>query len=1127
MKLKKLLAAVTAAALAVTTMAVSSFTASAAAFTPYILLNVNSNTWGINGAWVEADKTEITASQTEYEFSYTAGKDDTWDGNDSKIEAYFYSPMDNLKNASIKSVSINGTDKNISQSAGSYNLYLWDNIESGSVPGYSAVVNSDAVKALGTVTSGDVIKIVLSVTLDESVKSIGAANFTCSKTAGELEIGDSFTITYDSSNTPDTAKWVVKCSFDEDFADAGITSRWPQLVNADGTVDNSASADTGLEVSKTAEGVYTFTAVNASKAGYAINVEASAAGDFSDTQYLGQGGSGKWSVATAAEPTYSITPSTATIKVGESKVFTLEGYDGTDPLIWSIDTDFASMKLDSELTSHQVKIVGVAKSNGPLTLTIKKSESEILATAAVTIVEDDTPPTPAIPEGTKVTLNDNPPYNWQNVNNVTIPGITNWTTTVAEAKEKLDSVTFTFSVNGALSNGTEFDISKLGFQGVIQTNDTEGLWKTYDATVNGSKVTITMTNIGAAFGDKTGAVNFAVAINTAYDNAEDPVDVYISEIKVDVKAPDEGGDDPNPPTPPVTGDKTFEGETTITCDNYWGQTTVTLEQLIGDLDPAKTTVVFTGEFINKIGYNSVSQTPTADGSKWREIEAANGKITLDASDLVTDGFYFVIAAGKESGDATISWVATEKGNKPDEPDQPDQPDPPTPPVTTDAIWEGSTDMGTDWSANVQIPAAKFAEIKAGDTLKYTFTCEPDAQIKIMSMAEGWPAIPGPDPDPEWGTVNISGTSFSFVLTDADVTALKEFGMAVSGKNYTLTKVELVPKSEPNPPVDPGHTHTPATAWTSDATGHWYACAGCDEKLSFAAHTSDGGIITTPATDTTAGTKTYKCTVCGYVIKTETIPATGGSSSGGSLGGSSYGEYTGGTVIPSQNGVSKNTPNISGDSGRSGWQVISAEIIVASDGDKIEVDMNNVTKVPSTIFKDIEGKDVDLVLNMGRGIKWTVNGLSVTSHKNVDFDVTKNTRHIPSETVDKAEGSYKKQISLDHRGSFGCAATLTYDIGAKYNGLYANIFYYNPKTEELELVDCSLISGGKANFMFTHASDYLITVTDEPLGEFEDVSSAAGIASDDNSIGSGIAVSAVLAAVVLGFGIVVYRKRRHN
>ena len=75
----------------------------------------------------------------------------------------------------------------------------------------------------------------------------------------------------------------------------------------------------------------------------------------------------------------------------------------------------------------------------------------------------------------------------------------------------------------------------------------------------------------------------------------------------------------------------------------------------------------------------------------------------------------------------------------------------------------------------------------------------------------------------------------------------------------------------------------------------------------------------------------------------------------------------------------------------------------------------------------------------------------------------------------------------------------------------------------------MVSGGNANFMFTHASDYLITISDEPLGEFEDVSSAAGIVSDNNSIGNGlaVAVSASLAAVVLGFGIVVFKKRRHN
>lgn len=323
---------------------------------------------------------------------------------------------------------------------------------------------------------------------------------------------------------------------------------------------------------------------------------------------------------------------------------------------------------------------------------------------------------------------------------------------------------------------------------------------------------------------------------------------------------------------------------------------------------------------------------------------------------------------------------------------------------------------------------------------------------------------------------------------------------------------------------PDHTHTPANTWSSDATGHWHTCSGCSEKLDFVAHTSDGGTVTTPATETTAGTKTYKCTECGYVIKTETIPATGTGDKPTPPAPWVPHPGVSAPVVPTTGANNSSLPTVNG---QNGWEAVSAEIITSSDGDKILVEMNSATKVPSTILGDLEGKDVDVVFNMGRGITWTVNGLSITNRKTIDFDISKNTRHIPDEVVDNAEGSHKKQISLDHKGTFGCTAALTYEVGTKYNGLYANLFYYNPKTEQLEFADCSLVSGGKAKFTFTHASDYLITISDEPLGEFEDVSSAAGIASDSSVIVNETAIGAVLAVIVLGFGIIVYRKRRHN
>lgn len=67
------------------------------------------------------------------------------------------------------------------------------------------------------------------------------------------------------------------------------------------------------------------------------------------------------------------------------------------------------------------------------------------------------------------------------------------------------------------------------------------------------------------------------------------------------------------------------------------------------------------------------------------------------------------------------------------------------------------------------------------------------------------------------------------------------------------------------------THSPATEWTSDETGHWHTCSNCTEKLDFAAHTSDNGTVTKEPTETEEGIRTYKCTVCDYVIKTESIP----------------------------------------------------------------------------------------------------------------------------------------------------------------------------------------------------------------------------------------------------------------
>ena len=68
-------------------------------------------------------------------------------------------------------------------------------------------------------------------------------------------------------------------------------------------------------------------------------------------------------------------------------------------------------------------------------------------------------------------------------------------------------------------------------------------------------------------------------------------------------------------------------------------------------------------------------------------------------------------------------------------------------------------------------------------------------------------------------------------------------------------------------------------WKSDHTDHWKECTvvGCGVIIedSKAVHTAGEWIIDTPATATTSGSKHKECTVCGYTMTTETIPATGG------------------------------------------------------------------------------------------------------------------------------------------------------------------------------------------------------------------------------------------------------------
>ncbi len=172
----------------------------------------------------------------------------------------------------------------------------------------------------------------------------------------------------------------------------------------------------------------------------------------------------------------------------------------------------------------------------------------------------------------------------------------------------------------------------------------------------------------------------------------------------------------------------------------------------------------------------------------------------------------------------------------------------------------------------------------------------------------------------------------------------------------------------------------------------------------------------------------------------------------------------------------NEPKIKGENDKSGWNAIVQEVKAANDGDIITVDMNGTTELPKKILETIKGKDVDIVLDMGNGFTWTINGNDVKKTQSVDMSVSKGAK-IPVRVLNKVTGENSYiVISLKHNGSFGFKAILTVELSKKNKGLYANLYYYNSKTKKTEFISSDKIgSDGKADFGFTHASDYVIVL----------------------------------------------------
>lgn len=167
---------------------------------------------------------------------------------------------------------------------------------------------------------------------------------------------------------------------------------------------------------------------------------------------------------------------------------------------------------------------------------------------------------------------------------------------------------------------------------------------------------------------------------------------------------------------------------------------------------------------------------------------------------------------------------------------------------------------------------------------------------------------------------------------------------------------------------------------------------------------------------------------------------------------------------------------------------------AEPGQNLTVNMNGSTAISKEILEAARGKDVNLTLQMD-GYSWTINGRTIQSVelKDIDLRVIKNTQNIPSATVRELAGNNPcMQLTLAHEGSFGFQATLTVGVGAEYAGRYGNLYYHDSAGKMVFINAGQIDANGNVSLIFSHASDYLLVMSDKMMSQADVPSQAHAV-----------------------------------
>lgn len=365
------------------------------------------------------------------------------------------------------------------------------------------------------------------------------------------------------------------------------------------------------------------------------------------------------------------------------------------------------------------------------------------------------------------------------------------------------------------------------------------------------------------------------------------------------------------------------------------------------------------------------------------------------------------------------------------------------------------------------------------------------------------------------------------------TITKEATCTVKGvKTYTCSCGDTY--TEDIPALGHSYTSKVTKEATATETGiRTYTCIRCGDSYTEiiaklpASHThSYTSSVTKAATCTENGIKTYTCS-CGSTY-TEDIPALGHNMVNGTCTRCGYTEVQnnseGSSTTSTGTGSESNTVTSPADSSSSGGTSSSQGSSTGSSGKttaskgnsssskteetstRATIDMKNNTVLYEESISSIRGQDVDIVLNMGNSISWTINGSNIVADEanGIDMGVTIGTGNIPSGLLDAVKGNDENntviELTLAHDGTFDFAPVLTINTAKDNAGRIANLFYYNPDNGKLEFMDeVEVTETGDISFTFTHASDYAVIISDSSMAELASIDDTAAGGDDSADI----------------------------